>query len=175
MWSWKCFCSYPLTTGLGVICFHVKILISFWKIRPSLAMQIKRVSVLRQSKLQKSFPTEKITCPDSQVLHACNAWFCPEHCSSEDFRRGYSVRTSKRKLSGKSVVSYGNLLFCPLSTAATQPLYLYCQHTAHVCFSHLQHLTEGTHQKWWCISHWAEKMNWLHKEKLNVGRNVGTY
>lgn len=151
------------------------ILICFWKIRPSLAKQLKRVAVLRQDKLQK---TMKITFPGSQVICAYNAWFCHEHCSSEQFRRVYSVRTSTlQNLVGNQWATMGICCLAPyLSAAAIQPFsFLHCQHTALCASLTCSHLTEGTHQKWWCISNWAEKINWLHNEWQNVDRNVKSY
>lgn len=171
----KLFCSYPLTAGLGVICFHVKILICFCKIRPSLAMQIKRVSVFRQGKLcRKAFQTEQIFFRDSPAICAYNAWFCPEHCSS-DFRRGFSVRTSAlENLVGNQWETMG--IYClapcllqpsspsPTSTASIQPL-----------GASLLSAVWRYPQKWWCISTWAEKISWLHKQQPNADRNVKTH
>lgn len=83
-------------------------------------MQIKRVSVFRQGKLcRKAFQTEEITFPDSQVIRAYNTWFCHEHCSSEDFRRGHSVRTSTlENLVGNQWETMG---ICCLAPCLLQP------------------------------------------------------
>lgn len=134
----KLFCSYPLTAGLGVICFHVKILICFCKIRPSLAMQIKRVSVFRQGKLcRKAFQTEQIIFRDSPAIRAYNL-VLPWALLIRFQKRFQCKDICSGKLSEKLVGNDGNLLSCPLSAAAIQPFsHLHCQHTARGCFSSL--------------------------------------